>query len=633
MDRLSARRRSGASAAVALVTLAVGVFLSTGNVAQARTESNDAADLARTIADRISRAATERQNRDGTLSDYVKESLGIATSGRPRNSYGPAVMGAGLILNGVRASRSDVTRAGVRSILSGIRTGEGFRARAANGRTYLTSQYPFSMLGIVSAWPSVSRKKSSDLGITLADRRSIRRVMRAISPIPTTSDPARVVNGSNRILLEYLVWLETIASGLRPLPEGSSAILGRPGATSRRVATWIESWISSRPLSGGGTEGPVSFVSDAPAWPNAYLALSSALIARAVRVTSPPLKSRLSSLLRQSVRAARLLVSPDGDIAWAGRSNLQSWTLAMTAYSALAAAADPRISRAEAGRNRSFALDLLEKLRSDYLRPDGRIWLVPGLSLEPTGGLNGLDWYAAEVPYTGLTLLGLEWAARENVAGPVRPETPPSNVLWPDTDGASLGVLRTSALWVGLRGSSRSPEDARLDSGPVAAMQLSGGSWRWLLHPPPAIPAVRPPSWLATTDRSGELAPVRVIGLERRPSPDGDSMSVTVEFPSSGSRTELELSESECGGLALSGASLPESVVVSVWLPNPGPEAVSGEIHEVPFSGGRASSPSATSVSIGLPRSGSSHPSLSPTSFGFEPGPSDLKLDVCLEAP
>lgn len=638
-DSLQLTRGFRVPVASTLLVLAAGACLSTGFVAQARPAPNQASRLAGAIADRISSAGTERQNPDGTLSDYVKETFSASPTGRPRNRYGPAVMGAGLVLNGARTSRPAVARAGVRSILSGIRSGEGFSTEARTGRRDLNSQYPFSMLGVLSAWPSVRQKGSSGLGITLRDRRPIRRIIREVAPIPTRSDPARLVNGSNRILLEHLVWLEAIASGLRPLPKGSSPILRRPRATSLRAAEWVESWITSRPTSVAGAFGSVSSLSDAPAWPNAYMALSSALTARAIRVTEPPLRNRLRSLLRRAVRAARLLVSPDGDIAWAGRSNLQSWTLAMTAYAALASTADPGISRTEAGRNRSLAFDLLKKLRSEYQRQDGRLWLVPGLALEPLAGLEGLDWYAAEVPYTGLTLLGLEWAAREKAAGPLVPETPASNVLWPDSDGAALGILRTPGLWVGLRGSSRSSEDARLDSGPVAVKQLSGGSWRWLLHPPPAIPATQPPSWISTSVRPGELAPVRVVGLERRPSAGAGSMSVSVEFPGSNERAQLEVSESECGGLALSGASLPEPVIVSVWLPNPRRDGVPGESLEgseastVSFDGGRAFSPTATSVNIGSPQAGSSHPSLSSTSFGFEPGPSGLELDICLDSP
>lgn len=486
------------------------------------------------------------------------------------------------------------------------------------------------MLGAVSAWPSIGHARSSRFGIKPGDRRSVRRIIRRVTPIATTSDPSRIVNGSNRVLLEYLTWLEAIRFGFRPLPEGSSSVLRRPRYTDRLAREWIREWAASRPLGRGGVDGSVSMVSDAPAWPNAYMALSSALVARTIRVTTPPLRDELRLLLRRAVRAARMLVSPDGDIAWAGRSNLQSWTLSMMAYSALAAAADPGITRAEAGRNRAFALALLEKLESSYLRPDGRMWLVPGLALDPVGGLEGLDWYAAEVPYSGLTLLGLEWAAREDEPGPLKSEIPQSSVLWPDNAAATLAVMRTPGLWVGLRGASRSWEDARLDSGPVAVKQRLEGSWRWLLHPPPAVPAIDPPSLLSGSTEPGNLAPARVTGLQVRPSPDGDTMAISTELAASGVRTEVGLSVSDCGGLTISFPALTEPVFLSVWLPNPRLEGAPEDGAEVAFEGGRALATPATTPSIGAAQSGSSHPSLSPVSFGFGPGPSDSKLDLCL---
>jgi len=116
-------------------------------------------------------------------------------------------------------------------------------------------------------------------------------------------------------------------------------------------------------------------------------------------------------------------------------------------------------------------------------------------------------------------------------------------------------------------------------------------------------------------------------------------MSVSVEFPTSGETRELVLSESDCGGLAFSGTSFPEPVVVSVWLPNPRQESGTGEGPEasegasVSFDGGRASSPTASSVEIGSPLPGASHPSLASTSFGFETGSSGLELDICLNPP
>ena len=113
-------------------------------------------------------------------------------------------------------------------------------------------------------------------------------------------------------------------------------------------------------------------------------------------------------------------------------------------------------------------------------------------------------------------------------------------------------------------------------------------------------------------------------------------MVVSVEFPEGGEPEDLEFSEAECGGLALSGGSLSKPTIVSFWLPNPSREGPDGgpgvsEGSMVSFDGGEAFSPTASSVDIGSPGAGSSHPSLSPTSFGFEAGAPGPALDICLD--
>src|SRR5438876_722994 len=71
-------------------------------------------------------------------------------------------------------------------------------------------------------------------------------------------------------------------------------------------------------------------------------------------------------VMRRAARALWTVASPDGSVSYYGRSQDQSWTLAMTAYGADVTAALPGTSATDSARFHALADRALTRLRDDY---------------------------------------------------------------------------------------------------------------------------------------------------------------------------------------------------------------------------------------------------------------------------
>jgi hypothetical protein len=548
-----------------------------------------------------------------------------------RNAYGPAMLGGSLVLNGLRNGNERVARAGFRSIGYGIRSRFGLsRLSAGKNRTRPTFEYPFSMLPLVEAHRSWASRRSTPIRPSRGLARMVRRELRQSAPLPAGVDSLRLSDGENRVTLERLIWLEVVESGLKPLPgkSGRGTILARPGAFRGSAVRWMRRVISSKPdFSSDDRPDPMSSLSDPPNWPPAYHALTSALLARFGRLAPPSLRPVVWSKLRRAVRYSRLTSSPAGDVAYMGRSTLQPWTIAMTAYAALVASGSPGIGGYEAARNKAFAGQLLDHLESEYLKPGGRVMLSPAVARDQARGVQALDTYAAEVSYAGLTLLGLEWASRYDSPDGAWQQAGSTLVTSADPS-RTRGFIRSSRLWAAVRGVRTPDGDRRGDAGPVAALQKVDGEWLWLVPPRPRdqMPfGNSPSSWLVVRSGDGRTLRPLVTSTARQ----GDRISQRISFGSDGfvapDQLDVSYAPAGCGGLSYGIAAYPKPIEVELWMPE-APSA--GERDSFPAGDITLDTSRTVSVSTGPEQPGFSHPSLTPVKVRIPAGV-DLTLDLC----
>ena len=154
--------------------------------------------------------------------------------------------------------------------------------------------------------------------------------------------------GSGRAYYNYYL-VEALGALLateHPLRSGNPhAMLHDPAATRRRVRRFLAYSLPAHALPGTTGSGGIAMtlLSDPPGNPPAYHTFSLGLLAQALLVLGPQRSLRQArTLLDRMARASSAFMAPDGDVAWFGRSQEQSWGLAMTASgSAIAARLRP----------------------------------------------------------------------------------------------------------------------------------------------------------------------------------------------------------------------------------------------------------------------------------------------------
>lgn len=191
-------------------------------------------------------------------------------------------------------------------------------------------------------------------------------------------------------------------------------------------------------------------IGDPPRFPLAYHVLTTALL----RLAGRP--------MRCAERAMAALQAPNGDVAWSGRSYLQSWTLSASAFLFTRLHDPMRAARA------------VTRLQGDTYRLGDR-----HLRLNPCNCRQ--DPYAQRPAYEGLTAWFLSLAGDAVVGDPQ-----------PATGGVALDspLYRVEAgpgTWSATRLQGVA-SDWRLTGGTVRAEELADGAWRVTtpdLHAPP----------------------------------------------------------------------------------------------------------------------------------------------------
>ena len=423
------------------------------------------------------------QHRDGSFADYVAR-----PSEDKRDHYGPAMLGAALVLYGLRTCRPTVTHAGLRAIDWATK-----HLPLRNGK--LRTIVAFENVALAVAYEEASDRLAGD-AVYAQVRRDWEGRLRHMR---------YEVYGHHRAFYNwYLVETLTVAallrSGLHSTVPG--AILTHPEAARARITNYLNTTVLQSAMFQithfGDQE--VLLLSDAPDNPPAYHEFSLALFSKSVALLGPDAETSARDVLDRMGRATWALMAPDGDVSWFGRSQEQSWTLAMAAAGLLTTSRVKGIDPPDAERLRAAAARALLRLSSpDYVSARFGLWIAPAFTSASIGAARpGLDPYAAAASYTGLTMLGLEWVA-EDLNGAL-----PTPSVGIGADEAVLGlrlghtpgsfiVLRKGPVWMSVKQAPASKsaysKDLRYGEGLNGLEVLRGGVWDRILPPRPKTAA------------------------------------------------------------------------------------------------------------------------------------------------
>jgi len=403
------------------------------------------------LAATISAPWPDRQRADGSLPDHI-----AAAVSDERDPYGDAMLGYALLAHGVRTGEDAFVRTGLRAI--------GHAAR----HPVQSDLVVFENLALASAY-NLARSAAAASPELAAVRGDWERRLRELRPVVI----GRHGHAANWRLVEAVAWIELARSGLTSPRDG--AVLADPAgalAQAERVVNERAPRLARATKRRDPRAGTTAILSDPPFNPLAYHALSTALLARAIDLLGPAAGEPARRTLARALRASRAFAGPDGDLAYWGRSQEQSWVLAVTAY-------------ADGGALAARALDRLEALHGSAQHG---LALTPALARDPVDGLRGLDGWVAATPYTGWTLVGLEWLLARTG------EAPAPGPLSADADGAlvlgrgasSFATVRDGDTWFAVKraaaGRSRLTGiydlDARYDGGLVSLKRRAGDRWQ-----------------------------------------------------------------------------------------------------------------------------------------------------------
>ena len=182
-------------------------------------------------------------------------------------------------------------------------------------------------------------------------------------------------------------------------------------------------------------------------------------------------------------------MAPDGDVAYMGRAQGESWALAATAYAGESCAGMFRESHPRsAGICATLALRAVQRIARMHGFRDGLLGIVPRFANGPLTG-SGLAHYARVMTFNALTGVFLAWtrdAAR--AARDVGPHPLPldGGGSFVDRDRSRIAVVRRGRVWLAVHAQSAvGLGDLRYDFGLVALKLRRRDRWVDVLSPRP----------------------------------------------------------------------------------------------------------------------------------------------------
>ena len=401
--------------------------------------------------------------------------------------YGPAMIGHGLAREGLRAGDGSMLASGIRAITATVSRSSG------------VEENPLQLLAVASAYNWARRNLGSAPAFD-ADRAVWERYL-------ATWKSAGVGPGARRCfesptcfhsydLIDAVATLELFATGLQAgMPD---ARLADAGARSRAIAVLGQEAYraigrEARTLGQHGRLYRLGILSDSPANPLAYHALSIAALARGISLLGDEAPAEARIALKRAIDATSSFVGPDGDVAYIGRAHGAVWALGATVYAAhVCARSFTAFARSTGRRCDTLAGRTLDRIVREHDFGNVGLNAIPRFR---TSGLDdrGLDPYANLISSAGLTAVFLEWAADERRGRPVPPETPVPLPLegggaFVEPAATRFAVMRRGPTWFAVHLEPTSLRDPRYDFG-LMSLKARGADRRWTdVLPPRPLP-------------------------------------------------------------------------------------------------------------------------------------------------
>jgi hypothetical protein len=470
-----------------------------------------ASALAARLDARIAAPWPQLQEPDGRFRDI----LGGGTR------YGEAALGYALLQAGVRERAPTLIRTALRGIY-----------RALRAQRLHVRQSVFENLSVAAAYDFARRRLRGD-----TEFRRMRPRWRRFLASRRFKELDSGHNYDNHYLADAVATLELLRTGVRS--SDPRAVVGNPSAALADVEQLVNFRVPAMAAQAGETvHGARTFVlSDPPDNPLAYQGLSLGLYARAIALLGPRASPVARRTLAEVARASWWLAAPDGDLAWMGRSDEESWALAGTAYGAATAARLPATGRRGAADLRALAVRALARLRGYGVGPDG-LYITPAVRRAKARAARGLDSNAGGPSFTGITLMMLNWALPELRRGAG------GGAIGSDRDGGSrlsvgpsrVAVVRRRNVWFAVKPTPTwgRPDDLRYGFGLLALKVRRHGRFTDVVpvRPQPGVAPSQPRTPSGPTSGPRVLTPPDSTGpVLLRPGapagfPYGDAMSV-----------------------------------------------------------------------------------------------------------
>jgi hypothetical protein len=401
--------------------------------------------------------------------------------------YGPVMIGHGLLREGRRGGDAALISSGIRAITATVSRSSG------------VEENPLQLLAVASAY-NWARRNLAGVAAFDADRAAWERYL-ATWKTPGVGPGAQGCFQSPTCfhsydLIDAVATLELFASGVQPaLPD---ARLADTGARARAIAVLGQGAYSAigraaRTLGAQGRLYRLGILSDNPANPLAYHALSIAALARGISLLGAEAPAEARIALKRAIDATSSFVGPDGDVAYIGRAHGAVWALGATVYAAhVCARSFTEFAHSTGRRCDTLAGRTLDRIVRDHDFGNVGLNAIPRFR---TSNLDdrGLDPYANLISSAGLTAVFLEWAADERRAREVPPEAAVPLPLegggtFVDPVAARFAVLRSGPTWFAVHAEPTSLRDPRYDFG-LVSLKARGADRRWTdVLPPRPLP-------------------------------------------------------------------------------------------------------------------------------------------------
>lgn len=472
------------------------------------------------LAARMAAPWPDLQLTTGPEKDRYKDFTDRYIKGFPLTRYGEAMLGYGLVQTGLRDGSERLVDSGLTALAYVANRNPRKHHRAS----------VFEEMAMAAAYNLV-RRRIPNHPIFKAGRGAWENFLRRIRPVSTPYRRPNTRRYSNHYLVEAIGVLELLRTGLKS---------SRPGATlggKRRLAKTITYRLLNETIPQYASEdavrargGTVVLISDRPDQPLAYQGFSVGYYARALRLLGSKDSPAARAALRQAVDASLLFTAPDGDSAYWGRSQEESWALSSTALGAEVAAALPGSNASRDLRYRALGERALIRLRDAHPVGKEGIAFVPAIGRQMRLGTRGVDDNAGAPSFAGVTLVALNWALEEMPAKPRlgRIGTDSSSVAQLSKGESRFASVRRGNVWFAARQtrSVRRELDLRYDFGVVALKVRKAGKWRDVMR-------IRPRQ-LTERDSAGPLlVRGRTVGLPygtRMRTGSGGSVIITGGF-------------------------------------------------------------------------------------------------------